>query len=71
MSSEPTQALQAPEDVAGRAAMVEGLFREIEARIQALRPREDLAQVEKAYRFAVECHRARCAPPASPTWSIP
>jgi GTP pyrophosphokinase len=59
MSSEPTQAVQAPEDAAGRDALVERLYREIEAKIQSLRPREDLAQVEKAYRFAVECHQGQ------------
>jgi GTP pyrophosphokinase len=57
MPSEPTQAVEAPEDVS--AAGVERLYREVEARIRALRPREDLAQVEKAYRFAVECHKGQ------------
>jgi GTP pyrophosphokinase len=59
MSSEPIQAVQAPEDVAGGTALVERLYHEIEARLQVLRPREDLAQVQKAYRFAVECHKGQ------------
>ena len=35
---------------------VETLYRELEARIRALRPNEDLAPLEKAYRFAAQRH---------------
>jgi GTP pyrophosphokinase len=56
MPSEPTEAVQAPETVEG-AALVERLYREVEAKVKSLRPREDLAPLEKAYRFAVECHK--------------
>jgi guanosine-3',5'-bis(diphosphate) 3'-pyrophosphohydrolase len=57
MPSEPTEAVQAPEAAAAGPAQVEALFREIEAKVQSLRPREDLTQLEKAYRFAVENHK--------------
>jgi GTP pyrophosphokinase len=57
MSSEPAPDVQAPEDAAGQTGPIACLYREVEARIRALRPREDLAPVEKAYRFAVECHK--------------
>ncbi len=59
MPSEPTQAVQAPEVTAGHAATVERLFEQIQSKIQSQRPRDDLAQVEKAYRFAVKSHEGQ------------
>src|SRR5579862_4177397 len=38
---------------------VEPLFRELEARIHELRPAEDLAPLEKAYRFAAARHQGQ------------
>ena len=57
MPSEPTEAVQAPEAAEpGDAALIESLYHDVESRIQSLRPREDLSQVAKAYRFSVQCH---------------
>jgi GTP pyrophosphokinase len=57
MPSEPTEAVQAPEAAdPGNAALIESLYHDVESRIQSLRPREDLSQVAKAYRFSVQCH---------------
>ena len=36
--------------------IVERLYHELEAEVRALRPKEDFAALEKAYRFAAECH---------------
>ena len=38
------------------APAIEQLFRELEARIRVLRPKEDLLPLEKAYRFAAHHH---------------
>src|SRR5690242_8220627 len=35
----------------------EQLYRDLAAKVLAARPREDLSQLEKAYRLAAECHR--------------
>jgi guanosine-3',5'-bis(diphosphate) 3'-pyrophosphohydrolase len=45
----PASAIEAPE--------VEELYRSLEAKVRALRPNEDLAALERAYRFAAEHHQ--------------
>jgi len=35
------------------------LFEELAAKVRAIRPREDFAQLEKAYRFAARCHEGQ------------
>lgn len=63
MSSEPSQAvvagkrslLTAPESA---DALVESLYDSLEAKVQALRPRDDLAPLRKAFRFALSRHGA-------------
>ncbi len=44
---------------------------ELEAKVRDDRPKEDLAPLRDAYRFATDRHEARSGIPASPTWSIP
>src|ERR1051326_2437881 len=46
-----------PQVVALATEPVEKLYRELEARVREIRPTEDLAALEKAYRFAAERHR--------------
>jgi GTP pyrophosphokinase len=38
---------------------VEQLYRELEAKVQEYRPKDDLAVLEKAYRFASKCHEGQ------------
>jgi guanosine-3',5'-bis(diphosphate) 3'-pyrophosphohydrolase len=38
---------------------VDELYRSLEDKVRALRPKEDLAGLERAYRFAAECHGAQ------------
>jgi len=45
----PASVIEAPE--------VEELYRSLEAKVRALRPNEDLAALERAYRFAAEHHQ--------------
>ena len=45
-------------------------FRELEGRFE-LRPKEDLAPLENAYRFAAAQHGRQTAAPASPTCPSP
>jgi guanosine-3',5'-bis(diphosphate) 3'-pyrophosphohydrolase len=59
MPSEPTEAIQAPEASASPAGAAERLYRELEAKVLALRPREDLAALERAYRFASRWHEGQ------------
>jgi guanosine-3',5'-bis(diphosphate) 3'-pyrophosphohydrolase len=56
MPSEPTElvATEAPP-----ADQVEQLYHQLEARVHELRPAEDLAPLEKAYRFAAERHHGQ------------
>ena len=37
--------------------LVEQLYAELEQKIRALRPKDDLAPLEKAYRMAAEAHK--------------
>src|SRR5271169_1296529 len=55
MSSHPTEVAVATEV----PDPVEPLFRELEARLHELRPNEDLAPLEKAYRFAAARHQGQ------------
>jgi guanosine-3',5'-bis(diphosphate) 3'-pyrophosphohydrolase len=41
------------------AVQVEDLYRSLEAKVRELRPKEDLAVLERAYRFAAEHHRSQ------------
>jgi len=38
---------------------VDELYRSLEDKVRALRPKEDLAALERAYRFAADCHGAQ------------
>jgi GTP pyrophosphokinase len=58
MPSEPTEAVRAPDPAASNEA-AEELYRELAAKVQATRPREDLSPLEKAFRFAAEYHRTQ------------
>ena len=40
----------------GDLPQVEELYRSLEEKVRALRPKEDLATLERAYRYAAECH---------------
>ncbi len=44
-------------DVVPAPGLVEQLYAELERKIRALRPKEDLSQLEKAYRMAAEAHK--------------
>jgi len=44
-------------DVVPAPGLVEQLYAELEQKIRALRPKDDLAQLEKAYRMAAEAHK--------------
>jgi GTP diphosphokinase / guanosine-3',5'-bis(diphosphate) 3'-diphosphatase len=44
-------------DVVPAPGLVEQLYAELEQKIRALRPKDDLAQLEKAYRIAAEAHK--------------
>lgn len=44
-------------DVAGPTSQVDQLYSELEQKIRALRPKDDLAQLEKAYRVSSEAHK--------------
>jgi GTP diphosphokinase / guanosine-3',5'-bis(diphosphate) 3'-diphosphatase len=58
MPSEPPPVVRAaPATGAGLTIDdADALFRDLAAKVQAIRPREDLAPLEKAYRFAAACH---------------
>jgi GTP diphosphokinase / guanosine-3',5'-bis(diphosphate) 3'-diphosphatase len=55
MPSDSTEVVSTPVP----ADPVEQIFTELEARIRDFRPNEDLAPLEKAYRFAAERHRGQ------------
>jgi len=59
MASEPTEAVRAPVPVEFPPAAAEAKFREIEAKVLALRPREDVSVLEKAFRFAAVAHEGQ------------
>jgi len=44
-------------DVAGPVSQVDQLYSELEQKIRALRPKDDLSQLEKAYRVSSEAHK--------------
>jgi guanosine-3',5'-bis(diphosphate) 3'-pyrophosphohydrolase len=44
-------------DVVPAPSLVEQLYTELEQKIRALRPKDDLSQLEKAYRIAAEAHK--------------
>jgi (p)ppGpp synthase/HD superfamily hydrolase len=44
-------------DVVPAPGLVEQLYAELEQKIRALRPKDDLSQLEKAYRMAAEAHK--------------
>src|SRR5579872_3237379 len=48
-----------PDTVSADATSVEQLFQELQARVRELRPNEDLAPLEKAYKFAAERHEGQ------------
>jgi GTP pyrophosphokinase len=52
-------ALTKPPDPVGQDDPVEQLYRDLEARVRELRPGEDLATLEQAYRFAAERHKGQ------------
>jgi GTP diphosphokinase / guanosine-3',5'-bis(diphosphate) 3'-diphosphatase len=59
MSFEPSEAVQTPAAGAPAPDAAERLYCDLVARVQAVRPREDLSQLEKAYRFAAACHQGQ------------
>src|SRR5579872_4559902 len=48
-----------PDTVSADATSVEQLFQELQSRLHELRPSEDLAPLEKAFRFAAERHQGQ------------
>ena len=46
-------------DVIPAVGQVEQLYAELEQKVRALRPKEDLTQLEKAYRVAADAHRSQ------------
>jgi GTP pyrophosphokinase len=59
MASEPSKAVQAPVAGVNAPDAAEQLYLDLVAMVQATRPREDLSQLDKAYRFAVTCHQGQ------------
>jgi guanosine-3',5'-bis(diphosphate) 3'-pyrophosphohydrolase len=57
MPSQPSEAVPAPLTAVSPPAVADQLYRELEAKLRAARPREDLAPIERAYRFAVDAHK--------------
>jgi guanosine-3',5'-bis(diphosphate) 3'-pyrophosphohydrolase len=56
MSPEPTGVSAPPSKPLGGTNVVERLYRELEAKVRATRPRDELVTLEKTYRFAAERH---------------
>jgi GTP pyrophosphokinase len=50
---------------------VEQLYRELEAKVQEYRPKDDLAVLEKAYRFASKCHEGQSRDSGEPYMAHP
>ena len=46
-------------DVVPAPGLVDQLFAELEQKIRAIRPKEDLAPLEKAFRLAAEAHKGQ------------
>ena len=59
MPSEPTEAVRASGAGASSPGAADELYRELAAKVAAVRPNDDLSQLEKAYRFAVTCHQGQ------------
>jgi guanosine-3',5'-bis(diphosphate) 3'-pyrophosphohydrolase len=59
MPSDPSEAPAALATEASPPLMVADLYGRLTAKVLELRPREDLAALEKAYRFAVACHNGQ------------
>jgi guanosine-3',5'-bis(diphosphate) 3'-pyrophosphohydrolase len=57
MASDTSHAVRSPQEAAATDP-VEGLYRELEAKVREMRPR-DVEAVEKAFRFAAERHAAQ------------
>ncbi len=56
MAVDPSTVVPASEDSSPIPPLIEQLFSRLEAQVRVLRPREDLALLEKAYRFAASHH---------------
>jgi GTP pyrophosphokinase len=56
MASEPTEVVRSPLPAGGPSALTEQLYRDLEAQVRAVRPREDLSPLERAYHFALQAH---------------
>jgi len=56
MASDPTETPPAPAAAASPSGQVEDLYARLIAKVREVRPREDLAPLEKAYRYAVTAH---------------
>jgi GTP pyrophosphokinase len=50
---------------------VEQLYRELEAKVQEYRPKDDLSVLEKAYRFASKCHEGQTRDSGEPYMAHP
>ena len=59
MPSDPSEAPAALATEAGPPVMVADLYGRLTAKVLELRPREDLAPLEKAYRFAIASHNGQ------------
>ena len=59
MPSDPSEAPAALATEAGPPLMVADLYARLTAKVLELRPREDLAPLEKAYRFAIASHNGQ------------
>ncbi|MGD0436492.1 MAG: HD domain-containing protein, partial [Bryobacteraceae bacterium] len=46
-------------DVVPASGLVEELYTKLEDKVRALRPKDDLSQLEKAYRLASEAHQGQ------------
>jgi len=67
----PNSAELAASSEVARPDPVEPLFRELEARLRELRPSEDLAPLERAYRFAAARHQGQMRASGEPYMTHP
>ncbi len=59
MSSDQSTVSAPQAEAAGVPLPVQVLYEDIEAKVRALRPREDLAPFAAAFRFAADCHKSQ------------
>jgi GTP pyrophosphokinase len=60
-----------PETTSISADPVEQLYRELEGKVREYRPNDDLAPLEKAYRFASKCHEGQTRDSGDPYMAHP